>query len=92
MFIKDYSKLTEPLTNLTRLKVPFQWELDQEESMQALKDTLAKSPALRSVNYDWPIILCVDTSWRAVGFYICQSDPENPKTRYYCQFGSITLK
>ncbi len=42
MFIKDYSKLAEPLTNLTRLKVPFQWGLDQEESMQALKDTLAQ--------------------------------------------------
>ncbi len=91
MFFKDYSKLAEPLTNLTRLKVLFQWGLDQEESMQALKDTLAKSPALRSVNYNWPIILCIDTSWWAVGFYICQSDPENPKTRYYCQFGSITL-
>ncbi len=46
MFIKDYSKLTEPLTNLTRLKVLFQWGLGQEESMQALKDMLAKSLAL----------------------------------------------
>ncbi len=37
------------------------------------------------------VILGVDTSYRTIGFHICQVDPDNPKRRRYARFGSIVL-
>ncbi len=93
IFIRDYAKKAEPLTKLTQLKEPFTFEKDQEEAMQKLKDTLQDCPSLMPLDYeiDSPIILGVDTSYRAIGFYICQLDPDNPKRRRYARFGSIGL-
>jgi hypothetical protein len=93
MFIKDYAKISQPLTHLLRLKVTFEWGEDQEKAMQEIKDALNTCPALRPLDYhsDAPVILGVDTSWMAVGFWICQEDPDNPKKRYYARFASITL-
>ncbi|SJL18320.1 uncharacterized protein ARMOST_21906 [Armillaria ostoyae] len=93
IFIKDYAKKAEPLTKLTRLKVPFTFEEEQEASMQKLKDVLQDCPSLMPIDYelDSPVILGVDTSYRAIGFYICQLNPDNPKRRRYARFGSIML-
>jgi hypothetical protein len=35
--------------------------------------------------------MSVDTSYLAVGFFLCQCDPGDPKKRFYARFGSITL-
>ena len=37
------------------------------------------------------MILAVDTSYIAVGYYLCQADSEDTKKRSYNRFGSITL-
>ena len=37
------------------------------------------------------MVLAVDTSWKAIGFYIYQQDPEDAKKQYYVRFESITL-
>ncbi|KAH7917091.1 hypothetical protein BV22DRAFT_1026985, partial [Leucogyrophana mollusca] len=37
------------------------------------------------------VIVAVDTSHIAVGFYLCQCDLVNPKKWYFACFGSITL-
>ncbi len=62
-------------------------------AMQKLKDMLQDCPSLMPLDYeiDSPVILGVDTSYRAIGFYICQLDPDNPKRRRYARFGSIVL-
>lgn len=93
IFIKDYAKKAEPLTKLTRLKEPFTFEKDQEEVMQRLKDMLQDCSSLMPLDYeiDSPVILGVNISYRAIGFYICQLNPDNPKRRRYARFGSIML-
>ena len=93
VFIKDFAKLSRPLNDLLKANVPFEWGPAQEKSMEDLKDALINCPAIRPLNYtsDAPVILGVDTSWKAVGFWICQEDPENKKKRYFARFGSITL-
>ena len=50
--------------------------------MQTLKDALVASPALRAIDYDSPapVVLAVDTSWKAIGFYIYQQDPDMRKS------------
>src|SRR6266567_9174161 len=37
------------------------------------------------------VILASDACPIAAGFYICQCDELDPRKRYYCRFGSITL-
>jgi Integrase zinc binding domain/RNase H-like domain found in reverse transcriptase len=93
MFIKDYARITQPLTHLLRTKVPFEWGENQENAMKEVKDLLSVCPALKPIDYhsDAPVILGVDTSWMAVGFWICQEDPDDSKKRYYARFASITL-
>lgn len=93
MFIKDFGKMAEPINKLTRKGVLFYWGPAQDKSMQELKDALAKSPALRPLDYESAaeVVLAVDTSWKAVGYYIYQVDKNNRKTRYYAHFGSCLL-
>jgi hypothetical protein len=93
MFIKGYAEHAEPLVKLTRLKETFRWEEEQQNAMNKLKELLTNCPAIRPLRYEWDseIVLAVDTSWRAVGFFIYQADPDEPKKKYYARFGSITM-
>jgi hypothetical protein len=58
-----------------------------------LKEAVLTSPALRALDYtlDSPVILAVDTSYIAVGFFLCQCSPADIKKRIYSRFRSITL-
>ena len=40
-FVKDFSKIARPLTDLTQAKVKFQWGQDQEAAFNRLKYLLA---------------------------------------------------
>ena len=93
MFILHFAKHTNPLVNLTQKGVPFHFRLEQVAAQEDLKAALIASPALRPIDYnsDSPVILTVDTSSIAVGFYLCQTDPENPRKWYFAWFGSICL-
>ncbi|KAG5633959.1 hypothetical protein H0H81_004190, partial [Sphagnurus paluster] len=72
---------------------PFEFEPEQREAQVDIVNTLEAAKPLVPVNYqsDRPVILAVDTSHIAVGFYLCQMDETAPACRVYCHFGSITL-
>ena len=93
MFILNFAKRANPLVNLTRKGVPFLFGPDQLAAQEDLKTALLASPALRPIDYssDSPVILAVDTSNIAVGFYLCQADLTDPRRRYFARFGSIAL-
>jgi len=38
-----------------------------------------------------PLVLAVDTSWRAVGYYIYQRDEIEPKRIHYIKFNSLLM-
>ena len=50
------------------------------------------SPAIKPLNYDWdtPVVLAVDTSHIAIGFYIYQINPDTGK-KHFARFNSIPL-
>ena len=87
------SKVPLLFTELTQKGAPFKFGESQVAAQEDLKDALIHSPALQAINYtsDSPVILAVDTSHIAVGFFLCQCDSTNPKIRHYNRFGSITL-
>ena len=93
MFIKDFAKLAGPLNQLLRKETPFEWGPEQEKSMADLKEALKNAVPLGNIDYesDGSVVLAVDTSYRAVGFYIYQKSPDTMKKKTFVKFGSITL-
>ena len=91
-FIKDFAKIAGPLNNLLRQKVEFVWGAEQEESMAELKTALENAVPLGNIDYDSTrtVVLAVDTSWKAVGFYTYQESGDEKK-KTFIKFGSITL-
>ncbi|EEB88801.1 hypothetical protein MPER_13182 [Moniliophthora perniciosa FA553] len=64
---------------------------EEKQAVRNIQEAIRKAPCLKPVDYHKPLILAVDTSWQAVGFYLYQVDPENPKKKYFNYFGSIGL-
>jgi hypothetical protein len=93
IFIRNFAYRAHHLVKLTRKDALFEFGPNQLQSQEDLKAALISCPALRSLDYtsDCPVILAVDTSFIAVGFFLCQCDEINPRKRYYNRFGSITL-
>ncbi|HLH86478.1 MAG TPA: RNase H-like domain-containing protein, partial [Thermoplasmataceae archaeon] len=90
MFIQNFSKKAAPLTKLTA-DIPFEWGEAQRKAMEEIKEGIRRAPALQPINYDWDVHLAVDTSYKAVGWYIHQANPDDPKQKFYNYFGSLTL-
>ena len=93
IFIRNFAHRAHHLVKLTRKDAPFEWGPEQEAAQADLKKAVLDSPALRAINYrsGVPVILAVDTSYIAIGFFLCQAELDNPKIRHYSRFGSITL-
>jgi hypothetical protein len=91
IFIKDYTLIARPLIQLTRKDAPFEIGPLQLEAMQRLKSEIAKSPALRPIDYDTdrPVYLAVDSCQNGAGYILLQLGED--KKRYPCRFGSITF-
>jgi transposase InsO family protein len=66
-FVKDFSKVALPLTELTHEKVPWEWGSKQKESFQALKDILCSAPILLLPDPKLPFVLNCDASGYAIG-------------------------
>lgn len=93
VFIKDFAKLAGPLNSLLRQNVPFSWGMEQDRSMADLKEALKNAVPLGNIDYEngGTVVLAVDTSWKAVGFYIYQLSDDDKKKKTFIKFGSITL-
>ena len=93
IFIPNFAKRAHALVSLTRKDAPFVFGPEQVTAQEDLKEALLSSPALKGINYHSPapVIVAVDTSPIAVGFYLAQCDPQNVKRHCFARFGSITL-
>ena len=92
-YIKNYGILAHELNCLKKKNIPFEWGHKQIESMEAIKEGVRTAQAIRPLDYEGqgPIVLAVDTSYIAIGFYIYQEDVINPKRHYFAKFGSRVL-
>ena len=90
VFIKNFTCLTHPLTSLTHKGTPFVFSPEQVAVQDTLKAVLLASPALWPIDYnsDSPVILGINMSHIAIGFLLCQCEPDNPCIRRYARFGS----
>ena len=72
-FIKDFCRVAEPLTNLTRKDVPFVWTEECNDAFLMLKQKLLEPPILAYPHFDGtPFILQTDASLEGLGFILAQ--------------------
>ena len=72
--IPRYADIAEPLVNLTRKHVRFQWQAQQEEAFNALKRSLISRRIMAAPRLDRPFKLYTDASDVAVGAILVQDD------------------
>lgn len=66
-FIKDFSVIASPLSDLTKDGVAFNWKAEQETAFCKLKEAISKRPVLILPDPKLPFIVHTDASGFAVG-------------------------
>lgn len=61
-FMRNYSRITKPISNLTKQGVPYVWSEQCEEAFLRLKEVLTSSPLLKHFDYDLPTKVETDAS------------------------------
>src|SRR5262249_13705359 len=66
-FVKDFSKISAPLTRLTRKQVKFEWNDSCEQSFQKLKECLTSAPVLTLPSGQGGFVIYCDASRIGLG-------------------------
>ena len=82
-FIDHFSEIVQPLTNLTKKNVRFQWTTAHQEAFESLKEKLSSAPVLGHPNFGRPYKLYTDASLHAVGAVLTQEFPEGERVIQY---------
>jgi hypothetical protein len=75
-FIKDFSKIANPLNKLLKKNTPYRWTNSQQQAFEHLKNCLVSAPILTYPNWDRPFMLFTDASTFALGAVLSQKDTE----------------
>ncbi|KAJ0480755.1 putative nucleotidyltransferase, Ribonuclease H [Helianthus annuus] len=73
-FIRDFSKIAQPLTALTQKKVVYSWGSNQEEAFQLLKQKLCSAPILSLPEGTKDFVVYCDASIQGLGCVLMQRD------------------
>ncbi|GJR88704.1 reverse transcriptase domain-containing protein [Tanacetum coccineum] len=87
-FIKDFSKISRPLTKLLENDTPFEFNDECHEAFNSLKEKLTCTPVIVSPNWNLPFKLLCDAGDFAVGAVLGQKDGKHFHPIY---FASKTL-
>ena len=79
-FVKDFSKIAQPLNHLLHKDVPFNWTEKQQRAFDFLKERLISAPILKYPDFEQPFIVYTDASGTGLGAVLSQLD-ENRKER-----------
>jgi len=73
-FIRDYSKITTPLSSLTRKDKLWEWGDKQQEAFETLKGAMITEPLLQHFDPEQPVTIETDASDYAIGAICSQPD------------------
>src|ERR1700730_8687865 len=71
-FVKDFSRITMPLTDLLRTNIKFQWNESQQKAFYLLKDSISSAPVLTIPDVSLPYVVTTDAPGFAVGATLSQ--------------------
>jgi RNase H-like domain found in reverse transcriptase len=75
-FIRNYSKICEPLRQLMKRDVRFKWSEECEHAFQTLKTALLTKPILQLPQTDKPFSIISDASLQGTAFILGQTDDQ----------------
>ncbi|GJR83465.1 reverse transcriptase domain-containing protein [Tanacetum coccineum] len=78
-FIKDFSKISRPLTKFLEKDAPFEFGDECHKSFNSLKEKLTCTLMIVSLNWNLPFELMYDASEFAVGAILEQKDDAKPR-------------
>jgi len=82
-FIKDFSQIARPLTNLLAKDVPFEFTDECLTAFEILKKALVSAPIIQPADWSLPFEIMCDASDYAVGAVLCQTkDKKHPAIAY----------
>ena len=93
-FIKNYTKIAEPLLKLLRSPSPtksnhtIEWNVDCTQAFNTLKERLVSPPIMQSPNFSFPFILELDACEYGIGCVLTQ---EYDNRKYVIAYASRTL-
>ena len=87
-FIKDFSKISRPLTNLLQRDIPFIFDDDYVEAFETLKKALISAPIVQPPDWNLPVEIMCDASDYVVGDVLGQ---RVDKKLYVIHYVSVTL-
>jgi len=73
-FIKRFSQLAAPLTELSKHNAQWKWTDVEENSFDSLKSTLSNAPVLLMPNYSKPFTITSDASKSGIGGVLTEED------------------
>ncbi|TIB19641.1 hypothetical protein E3P88_04142 [Wallemia ichthyophaga] len=76
-FIKDFSKITVPLTSITGKNTTFNWGVKQDQSFNQLKKAMTTAPVLKLPSSEGLFYVHTDASDEAIGAVLEQFDEED---------------
>jgi hypothetical protein len=75
-FIKGFSKVAKPITELLQKDTKLEWTEERNEAFEILKKKLIEAPILQFPNLEKEFILCTDASGKGVGAVLAQENDE----------------
>ena len=82
-FIKDFSKLSKPLTNLLQKDVPYSFDEKCISAYEKLRDALITAPIIQPPKWDEPFEIMCDASNYAIGAVLGQRDEKKLNVVFY---------
>src|SRR3954468_20856436 len=82
-FIKDFSKISKPLTNLIQKYVPFVFDDDCKEAFESLKKALTTAPIVQPPDWSLPFEIMCDASNFSMGVVLGQCVDEKLDVIHY---------
>ncbi|XP_028223292.1 uncharacterized protein LOC114404601, partial [Glycine soja] len=82
-FIKDFSKVALPLSNLLQKEVEFDFDDRCKEAFDCLKRALTTTPIIQAPDWTTPFKLMCDASNYALGAVLAQKIDKLPRVIYY---------
>lgn len=73
-YIPNFSQIAKPLTDLTKKKAVWKWEVEQENAFQDLKSKLISPPILKQADGTKPFVIRTDASNVAIGAVLLQGE------------------
>ena len=72
-FIKDFSKIAKPLSDLTSKNSKFSWNSHNQLAFEGLRDRLCTAPILKYPDFSQPFVATTDASGFALRAVLSQS-------------------